>query len=126
MTSVCTIKLNNECNVYNFEVEDYHTYYVGSLRILVHNKCALDAKYYSTRRSAFRDAKRDAGIPVSSQPTAVQPNYNKHKVILPGRQYVYGKKIIREDIFGHIFEDGTKLGPHFNYGKRHYFWRVNR
>ena len=21
---------------------------------------------------------------------------------------------------------GTKLGPHFNYGKRHYFWRVNR
>ena len=25
--------------VYNFEVEDFHTYYVGSASVLVHNKC---------------------------------------------------------------------------------------
>lgn len=28
--------------VYNFQVEDYHTYYVSSLRILTHNRCIVD------------------------------------------------------------------------------------
>ena len=28
--------------VYNFEVEDYHTYYVGTDGVLVHNKCILN------------------------------------------------------------------------------------
>ena len=27
--------------VYNFEVEDFHTYYVGNIGILVHNECIL-------------------------------------------------------------------------------------
>ena len=29
-------------SVYNFEVEDFHTYYVGESSALVHNKCTLD------------------------------------------------------------------------------------
>lgn len=33
---------------YNFEVEDFHTYYVGEDQILVHNKCA---KYYKATRT---------------------------------------------------------------------------
>ena len=31
--------LENPVKVYNFEVEDYHTYFVGTERILVHNAC---------------------------------------------------------------------------------------
>ena len=27
---------------YNFEVADFHTYYVAELNVLVHNKCAVD------------------------------------------------------------------------------------
>lgn len=27
---------------YNFEVADYHTYYVGECNVLVHNKCIFD------------------------------------------------------------------------------------
>lgn len=30
--------------VYNFEVEDFHTYYVGKIGILVHNACAGNNK----------------------------------------------------------------------------------
>lgn len=30
--------LNIPVTVYNFEVEDFHTYYVGENSILVHNK----------------------------------------------------------------------------------------
>ena len=35
-------------NRYNFEVEDYHTYYVGSWSVLVHNRCE---KYYKATRT---------------------------------------------------------------------------
>ena len=34
-------KLDVPVNVYNFEVADWHTYFVGTDKILVHNKCSL-------------------------------------------------------------------------------------
>ena len=33
--------LRNPVEVYNFEVEDWHTYFVGKNNVLVHNKCSL-------------------------------------------------------------------------------------
>lgn len=38
-----------ECNtkVYNFEVEDYHTYFVTEMQILVHNDCSSGTKEWS-------------------------------------------------------------------------------
>lgn len=39
-----TIELTEEpTKVYNFQVEDFHTYYVGENEIWVHNKCDVDA-----------------------------------------------------------------------------------
>ena len=32
--------LESPVKVYNFEVEDFHTYYVGETEVLVHNMCA--------------------------------------------------------------------------------------
>ena len=37
--------------VYNFEVEDYHTYYVGTDGVLVHNDCLNDKIYNSVKDS---------------------------------------------------------------------------
>ncbi len=34
--------LENPVTVYNFEVEDFHTYYVGDTNVLVHNRCTPD------------------------------------------------------------------------------------
>ena len=34
--------LSEPVTVYNFAVEDYHTYFVGENDVLVHNKCGLD------------------------------------------------------------------------------------
>jgi len=31
--------LENPVNVYNFEVQDFHTYFVGNVSVLVHNEC---------------------------------------------------------------------------------------
>ena len=44
--------LTEPVKVYNFEVEDYHTYYVGANGILVHNSC-------SHQKSSWRKQKSD-------------------------------------------------------------------
>ena len=36
--------LQNTVPVYNFSVEDYHTYYVGNRVVFVHNMCAFDSE----------------------------------------------------------------------------------
>ena len=40
ITNVTVEKLVDPVKVYNFEVEDYHTYYVTDIGVLVHNMCA--------------------------------------------------------------------------------------
>ena len=42
-------KLEESVKVYNFEVEEYHTYYVGDAGILVHNKCWDDVSPVSNK-----------------------------------------------------------------------------
>ena len=34
--------LSEPVTVYNFAVEDYHTYFVGENEVLVHNSCGID------------------------------------------------------------------------------------
>ena len=38
------VALDNPVTVYNFEVEDFHTYYVSEQKVLVHNTCAMTVK----------------------------------------------------------------------------------
>ena len=77
------------------------------------------------RSGAFRQAKRDAGIPVSQQPVEVLPNVDRRGVPQPGRQYVYElpapgggtrRVTIRDDAAGHVYIDDPfqNRGPHFN------------
>ncbi len=47
--------------VHNFEIEDYHTYYVGGQSVFVYNKCS--------QRVAMREAKRSVNIPLSKSLT---------------------------------------------------------
>jgi RHS repeat-associated protein len=58
-------QLQSAISVYNFAVEDYHTYFVGSTNVLVHNICAADnvnldkSKGYKT----FKTLKNKLGSP---------------------------------------------------------------
>ncbi len=56
-----------QTTVYNFRVENFHTYFVSNLGIWTHNEdfCGL------SRNEAYRKAKRDAGIPMSTQPVKI-------------------------------------------------------
>ena len=127
MTAVKALEveeLENPVKVYNFEVEDWHTYYVSEYGVLVHNSgtnpCAAGSKPPSMspsgagRKGAFGEAKRQNGIPVTEQPISVSKP-DKYKGI--GREYEFqdGTKI-RDDAFGHEYPDDPtqNRGPHFN------------
>lgn len=54
---VYTDILDEEVEVYNFTVDNYHTYFVGEDEILVHNDCTINTK----RNKAVRDAWKERG-----------------------------------------------------------------
>ena len=107
--------LESPITVYNFEVEEFHTYYVSESAVLVHNVCGPKNQVtYSTRKQAFNAAKRDIGVPKSQQPI-VKLNIGNRGELNPGRLYDFGNgKFIRDDIAGHVFPDGASMGRHFN------------
>jgi RHS repeat-associated protein len=116
---------DTECFVYNFAVENFHTYFVSDLNVLVHNSNPCAAELPS-KRAQMRQAKRDAGIPTSQ-------THNTHKTVdaaksgnsgVKGTEYSYnstgsyGKKeikTIQDHKNGHVYKDGTvDKTPHFN------------
>ncbi|WP_214824137.1 HNH/endonuclease VII fold putative polymorphic toxin [Exiguobacterium algae] len=69
------------------------------------------------RNGAFREAKRNSGIPVSQQPKKVSPAVDRRGNRIPGKDYDFGDgKIIRDHSGGHKFPDDPRQnrGPHFN------------
>jgi len=46
-------KLDQSIQVFNFEVEDFHTYYVGVNCVLVHNSCAHNSKEWRDMRRKY-------------------------------------------------------------------------
>ena len=110
--------------VYNFEIEDFHTYFASDAIVLVHND------YSGVRRKgAFREAKRDVGIYKSQQPYESGSDHMRtaehegSKIILgknnkpiKTREYNFinykGKKIIIQDNGAKHLKGGQ--GPHFN------------
>ena len=80
------------------------------------------------RRGAFREAKRQNGVPVSQQPVNVKPNEDRRGKPQPGKIYQFinikGKSIdIRDDSAGHIFPDDPTQNrdPHFNDPKDNHY-----
>ena len=47
--------------VYNFQVEDYHTYYVSDSGVLVHNKCGKNVEKVMSRSDAIKEGKNFLG-----------------------------------------------------------------
>lgn len=120
--------------VYNFEVAKNHTYFVGNLGVLVHNQCRPPnlTPLGAGRDGAFNQAKRDAGVPTSQQPSATRPNTDRNGNPTPGRQYDFDvpapgggtqRVTIRDDAGGHNYgpNNPQNRGPHFNGpGNTHY------
>ena len=114
--------LESPVATYNFEVQDFHTYYVGNTGVLVHNLCGKvqtgGAKEYSiskSRNAAFREAKRFSNIPMTEPPVKVVQSVNRMGKAIPGRTYIFKNgTTIMEHSAGHIFENGIRSSSHFN------------
>ena len=52
--------------VYNFQVEDYHTYYVAEVSVLVHNSCGKTTGKFANNAEAARVADELGYKPTSS------------------------------------------------------------
>lgn len=112
--------LSGEQTVYNFTVDQDHDYFVGQTGFLVHNR-SCDC---GSRREAFRTAKRELGIPMSSVPQVfgpsspefwqfgLNPSLNRRLYIFDGEgSERFG---IRED-WPAEYPTGPSQDPHFNY-----------
>ena len=99
--------------VYNFEVADWHTYYVSDEDVLVHNVCGetilpTEATHEAARNALLNEiAKTDAF------------KYGSNKYI--GRMessYGYGKQIGRQSLDGKVrwrLDYDDKIGVHYNF-----------
>lgn len=115
--------LETPVTVYNFQVEDYHTYYVTNMGVLVHNTCGRSGKQARLRElanddklsSALRgEIKRDLNAIARGQRTTIrvpQGYQLAHRIGYPARNgydYLYsdlktiaGHKL-RHKIFGYF------------------------
>ncbi|MFT3969193.1 MAG: polymorphic toxin-type HINT domain-containing protein [Micropruina sp.] len=113
---------------YNLTVADLHTYHVTNSDILVHN-CGTRPPNLTPpgggRSAAFKQAKRDSGVPTSMSPNRTTVNVDRRGNRQPGRVYEFdvpasggGTRTvrIRDDSAGHNFgpSDPQNRGPHFN------------
>ena len=118
---------------YNFEVEDFHTYYVTDSKVLVHNICgqtietggATEYSVHESSNSAYRAAKQYAGVPISEQPVSVSQSVNRLGKAIPGRTYTFsnGAQIMQHSV-GHVFENGIRMSRHYNVlgSSMHFFY----
>ncbi|MCR4937141.1 MAG: HINT domain-containing protein [Lachnospiraceae bacterium] len=81
--------LESPVKVYNFEVEDFHTYFVGEEELLVHNACGNTTKSSATNHGAKRILERGF---TREKITDIVENYS-HKLYQPGGRVVYAKKV---------------------------------
>ena len=90
------------------------------------NVQAVDNTSGLSRSGAFRQAKRDAGIPISQQPDAVnhvemRGARNPDGAVIQSREYVFktGPEtiIIQDHSSGHQLYSGEAASPHFNVRK---------
>lgn len=52
--------LESPVKVYNFQVEDYHTYYVSDNGVLVHNSCNHNSAWNKERRNYWKNTAKSA------------------------------------------------------------------
>lgn len=109
-------KLKTTVNVYNFEVEDFHTYYVGIQGILVHNVCHGNSLKTNKKTDlyALRDNETGAVKKIGETTRGVK-RYTK-------------KYYAQNNVTMYIFDSGSKYRIHYQQNRiiRSYYKRFGR
>ena len=106
--------LESPVAVYNFEVEDFHTYYVGDNDgVLVHNRCKPDTEVHHIVEQCQVKKSGFANDIIQSQSNKVTLDYNVHRQV---SAYYSSKKPftnglrVRDWLAGQSFEFQTEFG----------------
>ena len=89
------IYLENAVEVYNFEVQDWHTYFVGIDSILVHNQCAKEfVKASRTSKEVIKYLKKNGFRIVKQEGSHVKLTDDLVTVIVPQHSKDLGKGLL--------------------------------
>ena len=105
--------LESPVKVYNFQVEDYHTYYVTNLAILVHNRCKIDdiledSTETTNGRGVARNFEKSGGY---NQATADYEHLAPNNTRTIQTKYGPGRQGYLEDGTSVILRPGSTTGP---------------
>ena len=104
---------------YNFEVEDYHTYYVGNTEVLVHNQCDVKANKTEVHHVVEQCQKTKSGFSnaqIQASSNKVTLDYSVHRKISgfysSKQPSITGSTTmrVRDWLAGQSFEAQTKFG----------------
>ena len=104
---------------YNFEVEDYHTYYVGNTEVLVHNQCDVKANKTEVHHVVEQCQKTKSGFSnaqIQASSNKVTLDYSVHRKICgfysSKQPSITGSTTmrVRDWLAGQSFEAQTKFG----------------
>lgn len=90
---------------YNFEVEDFHTYYVADAEILVHNSCAPETKFSKDQKALVELIKENGKNQALSMG-------NANTLVKWGIEYNVNTRID----MGHSIGTAVSRAPHFHTG----------
>ena len=99
--------------VYNFEVEDFHTYYVSDSAILVHNKCGNKTEVHHVVEQSQVKKSGFSKEMIQSQSNKVTLDYNVHRKIsgfYSSKQDFTNGLRVRDWLAGQSFDFQTQFG----------------
>ena len=103
--------------VYNFEVEDFHTYFVGENRVLVHNMCKTsDSGEIFLDQEKTHESARNTLVNELDK-TGTFTNGAKPYIGRLEKSYGYGKQIGTQSLDGKVrwrLDYDEKIGVHYN------------
>ena len=117
--SIETITYNHYVNVYNFEVEDFHTYYVSDVSVLTHNRTPCQKlKRMDTKNKYWNKKAKYDGFTIYHLHHLIQMNEGTLAEVSAS---LHSSKTGILHINGNKIQSGIKRKEFANYTKR--YWR---
>ncbi len=102
--------------MYNLEVDDFHTYFVGDKAILVHNNCKNDWNQYQKDNAGSGKTKADLAAEYNAtkpqKPTNSTGRVHGNSLDYDGTNYGY---VLKDKTTGEILKYGESINPNGRY-----------
>ncbi len=102
--------------VYNFQVEDFHTYFVANTGVLVHNSCSQLVDNIDQTRVGRWMSPEEYGKMKSTGRVQMSPDGNTAYVAVPADMNAYGRQARPGSLYVEFDVDSSRIFPAGNEG----------